>query len=154
MSDLNKEYRKIIKEIEGKVQDKKELEFVKGKMAELSLLFVDVIDRVTDLADTRLDKVEQNQKEIEKRLERLNTIVDGIEQDIYEEENPDGFDFEIVCPYCNHEFVADIDWENKKDIQCPECHNLIELDFQGEDGCNGECSGCQEHCNEKEDEDM
>lgn len=66
MSDLNKEYRKIIKEIEGKLQDKKELEFVKGKMAELSLLFVDVIDRVTDLADTRLDKVEHSQKEMEK----------------------------------------------------------------------------------------
>ena len=116
MSDLNKEYRKIIKEIEGKLQDKKELEFVKGKMAELSLLFVDVIDRVTDLADTRLDKVEHSQKEMEKKLERLSTIVDGIEQDIYEEENPEGFDFEIVCPYCNHEFVADIDLENKKDI--------------------------------------
>lgn len=131
MSDLNKEYRKIIKEVEGKLQDKKELEFVKGKMAELSLLFVDVIDRVTDLADTRLDRVEHSQKEMEKKLERLSVIVDGIEQDIYEEENPDGFDFEIVCPYCNHEFVADIDMENKKDIQCPECHNLIELDFRG-----------------------
>ena len=154
MSDLNKEYRKIIKEIEGKLQDKKELEFVKGKMAELSLLFVDVIDRVTDLADTRLDKVEHRQKEMEKKLERLSTIVDGIEQDIYEEENPEGFDFEIVCPYCNHEFVADIDLENKKDIECPECHNLIELDFSGEEGCGGECSGCHEHCNEKEDEDM
>ena len=140
MSDLNKEYRKIIKEIEGKLQDKKELEFVKGKMAELSLLFVDVIDRVTDLADTRLDKVEHSQKEMEKKLERL-----------YAEE---GFDFEIVCPYCNHEFVADIDLENKKDIECPECHNLIELDFSGEEGCGGECSGCHEHCNEKEDEDM
>ena len=154
MSDLNKEYRKIIKESEGKLQDKKELEFVKGKMAELSLLFVDVIDRVTDLADTRLDKVEHSQKEMEKKLERLSTIVDGIEQDIYEEENPEGFDFEIVCPYCNHEFVADIDLENKKDIECPECHNLIELDFSGEEGCGGECSGCHEHCNEKEDEDM
>ena len=154
MSDLNKEYRKIIKEIEGKLQDKKELEFVKGKMAELSLLFVDVIDRVTDLADTRLDKVEHSQKEMEKKLERLSTIVDGIEQDIYEEENPEGFDFEIVCPYCNHEFVADIDLENKKDIECPECHNLIELDFSGEEGCGGECFGCHEHCNEKEDEDM
>lgn len=154
MSDLNKEYRKIIKEIEGKLQDKKELEFVKGKMAELSLLFVDVIDRVTDLADTRLDKVEHSQKEMEKKLERLSTIVDGIEQDIYEEENPEGFDFEIVCPYCNHEFVADIDLENMKDIECPECHNLIELDFSGEEGCGGECSGCHEHCNEKEDEDM
>ena len=154
MSDLNKEYRKIIKEIEGKLQDKKELEFVKGKMAELSLLFVDVIDRVTDLADTRLDKVEHSQKEMEKKLERLSTIVDGIEQDIYEEENPEGFDFEIVCPYCNNEFVADIDLENKKDIECPECHNLIELDFSGEEGCGGECSGCHEHCNEKEDEDM
>ena len=71
----------------------------------------------------------------------------------------DGFDFEIVCPYCNHEFVADIDFENKRDIECPECHNMIELDFNADEGCSGDCLGCHEHYEDEkkspnEDEDM
>lgn len=157
MSDLNKEYKKIIKEIEEKISNKEEFEFTKNKIAELALLFVDVIDKVTDLADQKIEKMEQNQADMEKRIERLTAIVDGIERDIYEDDNMEGFDFEIVCPYCNYEFVADIDFENKKDIRCPECNNLIELDFNMEEGCPGSCSGCASHCNEdfpKEDEDM
>lgn len=159
MSDLNKEYKKIVKEIEGIITDKEEFELTKNKIAELSLLFVDVIDRVTDLADHKLEQIEENQKEMEKRLERLSAIVDGIERDIYEDENMDGFDFEIVCPYCNHEFVADIDFENKRDIECPECHNMIELDFNTDEGCSGDCLGCHEHYEDEkkspnEDEDM
>ena len=38
------------------------------------------------------------------------------------------FEFEIVCPYCNYEFIADID-EHEDEILCPECNNPIELDW-------------------------
>ena len=68
-------------------------------------------------------------------------MIDNIEKEIYAE---DGFDFEIVCPYCNYEFVIDMD-ENQKEVKCPECNNIIELDWSGnpeDDECTGHCSGC------------
>ena len=70
------------------------------------------------------------------------------------------FDFEIVCPYCNYEFVIDVD-ENKTEIECPECNNLIELDWSGDvddepsaGGCLGDCHGCHGCGSEDEDDDM
>lgn len=61
----------------------------------------------------------------------------------------DEFDFEIVCPYCDNEFLIDINGENSK-IECPKCNNVIELDWSGNFeeeiqsfGCGaGRCSGC------------
>ena len=57
-------------------------------------------------------------------MDEMSTILRNISNDIYEDED----DFEIVCPYCNFEFIADID-ESKTEIICPECENVIELDW-------------------------
>ena len=71
---------------------------------------------------------------------KVQNVIDVIEKDIYE----DSLDSEIVCPYCNNEFLADID-DEETEIECPECHNIIELDmnidtFKGEYmGCSGDC---------------
>ncbi len=89
----------------------------------------------------------------------MQQVIDNIEKDIYSE---DGFDFEIVCPYCDYEFIIDLD-ENKTEIECPECQNIIELDWTGDideenqnqdkqHGCNGSCHGCS-GCDEDDDED-
>ena len=87
----------------------------------------------------------------------MQGIIDNIEKDIYAEE---GFDFEIVCPYCESEFIIDVD-ENKTEVECPECNNIIELDWTGNvddepehDGCNGSCHGCHGCEDNDEDDDM
>ena len=39
----------------------------------------------------------------------------------------------------------------KKEVECPECHNTIELDWNEEDEeCMGDCHGCH-GCEEDED---
>ena len=51
--------------------------------------------------------------------------------------------------------------EDEKQIECPECHNIIELDWNEEE-CGGCCSGCDgceeghdsEHDEDNNDEDM
>ena len=97
--------------------------------------------------------MEQKQKEMDERMQKMQDVIDNIEKDIYSDE---GFDFEIVCPYCNYEFVIDVD-ENKTEIECPECQNVIELDWSGDiegeehDGCSGHCGGCS-GCEEEEDD--
>lgn len=154
MSKLSEEYLKIIKDIEEHISDKEERKYVIKKMSELSSLYIDIIDRVTDVNSKRMENLEKHQEEIDSKLSKVKNTVDLIKKDIYED---DDYDFEIVCPYCNHEFVADIEDELKEEIRCPECHNIIELDWDEDDekeGCSGCCSSCHGHdeC-EEDDED-
>ena len=67
--------------------------------------------------ENKLKDLENKQNEIDEKFERIEEVVSNIEKDIYSEE---GFDFEIVCPYCNYEFVIDVD-EEKTEVECPEC---------------------------------
>lgn len=94
--------------------------------------------------NNKLDNIEKNQKQIDNKLNVIQKSITGIENDIYDED----YEFEIICPYCNTEFVADI--TSKSDIKCPECQNIIELDWNNDDennfGCSGNCSGCNSEC--------
>lgn len=165
MSALSDNYKKIISELENKLTNKEDLEFVKEKMSELSIIFINAIDNIAEKADKKIKKIEQKQKLIESKMEEVEKSVNEIESDIYiENEDEEEYDFEIVCPYCNNEFTEEIN--GKEEIICPECKNTIELDWnanENEEGCNGHCStcgGCQDYEDEdtlqdnEEDEDM
>lgn len=99
-------------------------------------------------------ELKENQKVMTNKIEKMQQIIDHIESDIYSDE---GFDFEIVCPYCEHEFVIDAN-EDKNEVECPECKNVIELDWTGDlyddedDGCSGHCCGCS-GCGDSSDEE-
>lgn len=151
MSDLSKRFNEIIKDIETNLKNKEDLDYVKSQIANITMLFMDTIDTLTQMNEQKIKYLMQKQEDIEKKLSQVDSIVNGIEKDIYEEgemvEENEGYDFEIVCPYCNHEFVADFDSQLKEEIQCPECKNIIELDWNmAEDNCMGECSCCKEEC--------
>lgn len=147
MSKLSNEYLKIIEDIEKHISNKEESKYVTKKIGELTALYMDLIEKSIN---ANLDRIE----EIEEQLDKVQETVSLIKKDIYEDED---YDFEIVCPYCNHEFVADIEDELKEEIECPECHNKIELDWDGEDDdcCSGGCCGCGHHdeCGCDEDEE-
>lgn len=95
--------------------------------------------------EKKLDLILQNQQELENRMSKIENSIKRIESDIYLD---DDFDLEITCPYCNYEFVVDMD-EDRKEVTCPECENVIELDWSGDvddfecgpEGCAG-CHGC------------
>ena len=95
-------------------------------------------------------------------LEKINIlqqIVNNIESDIYDQ---GGFDFNIICPYCDNEFIVDV-YDEKSEVVCPKCSNTIELDWTGnteeEYECIGscDCNNCKSDCNDsktkKENED-
>ena len=152
MSVLSDNYKRIISEIEGKMSNPEELEFVKEKVSELSMLFMDIIDNLTEKADEKIRQIEEKQKLIEEKMSQVESTVNEIESDIYVEEDGN-FDFEIVCPYCNNEFVAEIN--GKSEVECPECNNIIELDWNDdeEEGCSGHCSSCHGCSDEYDDEE-
>ncbi len=161
MSGINENYSKILSEIEQKISNPQEKEFVKNKISELMLMFMDIIDKISDITEMEMNDIEERQKELKLKIDSVANKVSKIEGDIYEDD--ENFDFEIVCPYCNHEFVADLDGENneKNEVECPECHNIIELDWNEEDeeldGCSGfcdECHGCaHDHYDEEFDDE-
>lgn len=155
MAELSKNYKKIVSEIEGKIKNPHELEFIKGKISELTLMFMETIDKLVD----------SNEKQviIESKLDSLQKSLRRIEEDIYidedEEDESEGecncnfckdqmhdndYEFEILCPYCNYEFVTGKETDLKNEIECPNCHNIIELDW--EEHCDGECNECKNHC--------
>lgn len=147
MSELSGKYKQIIEELESNINEQETLKFVKEKFADLSMLFIDIIDRVTELTDVRMKTIEEKQKDIASRILAVQTAVDGIESDIYEDD--DNYEFEIVCPYCNYEFTTALEEEDKEEVQCPECHNIIELDWnpEAEANCSSNCSHCSAGCN-------
>lgn len=160
MSQLQDKFNAIISEIEERITDIEELNFIKQKIADISMLYIDELDKVMELSQKRVNQVYENQKMIEKKMAELEKGMNTIEKELFVE---DEYDFEIVCPYCNYEFLTDLN-SDKKEIECPECHNTIELDWnQEEHDCSGhcgECGGCgsdhddEEQDNNNSDDDM
>lgn len=147
MSDMSENYKKILSQIEEKISNPEEKEFVKSKISELTVMFIDMINKLSEMTETKINDIEERQKELKLKVDKVEDVVSGIENDLYLDE---GYEFEIICPYCNNEFVAEFDGENhpKEEIECPECHNIIELDWNGDSGeseeheCSGHCGGC------------
>ena len=156
MALLKNEYKSFLDDIEKNIKDKEDLEYIKERFASFMDVVLNQMDYIMDYKEEKISELEKTQKQLDERMAKMQQIIDHIEKDIYSE---DGFDFEIVCPYCNYEFIVDLD-ENKTEIECPECQNMIELDWTGDiddedNGCHGSCGSCGGcHDEENEDDDM
>ncbi len=155
MGTIKTEYKSFLDDIEKNIKNKEDLEYIKKRFSSFLDVMLDQIDYIMDYKKEEINNLEKTQKVIEEKMSKMQQVIDNIEKDIYDE----GFDFEITCPYCNYEFFIDVD-ENKTEVQCPECRNMIELDWSGdvddnpdeENNCNGDCHGCS-GCGD-EDDDM
>ena len=153
MSKLKDEYKSFLDDIEKNIKNKEDLIYIKERFAKFMDVVIEKIDEILNNKNEELEQLLEMQKNLEARMDKMQAILDNIEKDIYSDE---GFDFEIICPYCNYEFIADID-DSKTEVQCPECKNMIELDWSGEndedsDECSGHCSGCS-GCDPEEEQD-
>ncbi len=162
MSNLSKEYDRILSEIEQVISNEEEKKIVKEKVSEISMLFINTMDNMSNIIDNKLKEMEEKQNNLDNKLNKIQSTVNEIESDIYEEELGE-YDFEIVCPYCNNEFVTDLSLmnEEKTEIKCPECNNIIELDWNDDeesDCCSGHCGSCHgcgdDECEEENEDDM
>lgn len=155
ISDLKKEMNKFMTDLEKNIQNKKDLEYIQEKMPHLFEAILDEMEKVVNIKEEKMNKIMQTQQQLETKVGKMEQIIDNIEKDIYSDE---GFDFEIVCPYCDTEFVVDED-DEKTEVKCPNCNNIIELDWTDEeDGCSAggcsHCHGCGSVIDEDEDDDM
>ncbi len=128
MGTLKDSYTSFLKDIEANIKNKEDLDYIKLRFSQFLDVVLDQMDYIMDYRKEEVEKLEKKQKELDEKMGKVEEIVNHIEKDIYSEE---GFDFEIICPYCDYEFVVDVD-EDKTEIECPECGNTIELDWTGD----------------------
>ena len=155
MGSLKNEYKSFLDDIEKNIKDKEDLNYIKQRFVRFMDAVLEEMDYISSYKTEQIEALEKSQKEVQEKLAKMQTVLDNIEKDIYSE---DGFDFEIICPYCNYEFFIDVD-ENRTEVECPECKNTIELDWDGGidddlSGCSGNCGGCHGCGENDEDEDM
>lgn len=155
MSNLQENFKKIIDDLDKNIENKKDLEYIKTQIYNISILFMDELDKISELNMDKMNRLIVKHKELTNRMQQLETTMNQIEKDIYLDPNEEELGFEVICPYCNTEFEVDMNNEIQSEIKCPECNNVIELDWNGEEGCDGHCGncgGCED--NKDEDEDM
>ena len=142
MARIKEEYKSFLNDMEKNLKNKEDLEYVKIRFSMFVDKVIDEMDAILEYKEQKMNSIEEKQKQIDDKMNKMQQIIDNIENDIYSE---DGFDFEIICPYCDNQFVIDVD-EDKTEVECPVCNNIIELDWSGdvEDDmdCEQDCSGC------------
>ena len=144
LEDLKKEMKSFLNDMNENIKDEKELIYVKERTAKLLDVIAEEIEKIMNYKEDKINAIIKKQEQEEKKLQELKERIDNVYEDIYDEQDDS---FSISCPYCNNEFDAEID-EDFNEIRCPECGNLIELDWNGnpddglDSGCGGNCSHC------------
>lgn len=153
MSELKEKLQQFTNDIEENIENEKDVTYVKEKVSELCMFFLDEMERIIDIEEKKVRNVAIKQKDLEEKISKIQKSLDNIEKDIYIEDE-ECYDYEILCPYCGNEFIAS-NSEDETEVECPECNNIIELDWSGEEeheGCSGSCSHCS-GCHDEEIED-
>ena len=116
-------------------------------------LLVSIIDVLKDMS-AALDDVIDAHDELEEKVDEIDKDLADIEDIAYgddDEDEDDGFGdyeddmdfFEIECPNCHEDVMVDFDaLDEEKGIVCPNCHQEIELEFDcdcDDDGCDCGC---------------
>lgn len=145
---------KNLKDIKDKLENIENKDEIYKSFENMVSIFYEEIGKITDDYNSKLEHIINNQKNINEKVLVLEHSIDEIEKDIYED---DSEELEIICPYCNNEFVTEIEETKNQEIKCPECNNTIELLFDDEehlDGCTGNCShNCGGNCQEDDEEE-
>ena len=138
--EIKEQLQKLMTDMKKNIKDEKDLRYVQEN----------VITTLADMIQKMDDLIKSNQITVAKLEEKL----DKMAKELYVN---DIYDIEIICPYCNYQFETEFD-ENKTEVKCPECNNLIELDWSCDDDCDDGCDSCngcdcQHHDNDQDLED-
>jgi hypothetical protein len=153
MSNLNAKFKKILEDLEQNIQNKEDLEYIKVQIFNLYNMFFDEINKIEDNTTIRMEAIAVAQAALQEKVEKLENEMKAMEKELYIDEESD---FSITCPYCNNEFFVECE-DLKDEVECPECNNIIELDWGDECGCgceDEECGHDCSHCHHDEEDDM
>lgn len=154
MGVLKDNYISFLEDLDKHVKDKEDLEYVKTRFAKFLDVILNQMDRIMQYKNEEIEELDRKQQELSDKMDKMEEFMNHVKEDIYAD---DDCDLEIICPYCNYDFFADVD-ESKTEVECPKCNNIIELDWYGDldddvQGCSGSCSSCH-GCGDEDEEDF
>ena len=129
INDITNEMRQFLTDIKENIKNPEELHYLLQRTEKLYDVILTQMERLTDYKVEEMNEIRNIQKKHHDRLDEMEEKIKQLSIDVYDEELEE---FEINCPYCNYTFDADID-DNVREIVCPECNNIIELDWNQED---------------------
>lgn len=125
----------------------------KKKEVKLISAIIDVLD---DIA-VSISELEEGYDDVCDQVDAIDEDLYSLEQDFYEdcENDEDDFFYEVTCPTCNETVCLSEGMLLDGEIDCPNCREKLEFDFDDIDfdNCDGNCEcGCNEeescNCNE------
>ena len=116
---LDKRYNEVIEELNKNMESESDSQYAKMVITELTLMYLDEVNKLEKAFEKKIQLCNLRLAELEQRIE-------GLENDIFDEED-DG-SICISCPYCNADIILDSSTP-EDEIECPECKNMIELDW-------------------------
>ena len=114
MSDLQNKLDKVISDIEKRLTNKEDFEYVKTQIYNIYTIFLDEFDKLEAKCNEKMEDIAVRCKVLDDRMSEIEDSIDKIESDIYIKENEE-FDFDVTCPYCDTEFSVDFS-EGPKEI--------------------------------------
>lgn len=117
---LDKRYNEVIEELNKNMESESDSQYAKMVITELTLMYLDEVNKLEKAYEKKIQLCNLRLAELEQRIE-------GLENDIFDEEDDDG-SICISCPYCNADIILDSSTP-ENEIECPECKNMIELDW-------------------------
>ncbi|WP_312641938.1 CD1247 N-terminal domain-containing protein [Hydrogenoanaerobacterium sp.] len=111
----------------------------------------EMLEVLDDIAFTMSD-IEDDVAELSEQVDAIDEDLEALEEDFYEDE--DGCDccdededefcdddlYEVTCPKCGDTVYVNDDILDDGSIDCPNCGELLEFDFEADD-CGCDC-GC------------
>ena len=109
-----------------------------------------IIMEIVEEMEDKVNQVEKRQLALEEKTTEIYDMLNDMEEELISSMNEE---FEAECPYCGETIPFKIP-EGEGDFECPNCHNVIELEmmFDNEEECHGNCGSCG-GCDSDEDED-
>ena len=134
VKNICNEMKSFIRDLKENIKDPEELKYLLNRTESMFDSIFEEIEKYIEDEEKKISKIKKKQALQEKRMGQIENALDCLDKnvneiykDIYEED----MEFEIVCPYCNYKIETIID-EDIKEISCPECNNIIELDWSGD----------------------
>ena len=118
-----------------------------GKML---LAIVDVLDDIS----LTVEDLDDGFTELSAQVDEIDEDLGSLEEDCYGEEcecddDEDECDccdeepmYEVECPSCGNTICINESMLEEGEMECPNCHELLEFDIQEEDECGCGCEGC------------
>lgn len=120
---ISKKYNEILSNLESHISNKKDLDYIKKQITDLTIVYIDELDKNNNKTSKKFNNIEKRLLEIENKID----LLDDVEDEFIEEPENDNAE-KISCPYCNYSFFVKYDISNNE-TTCPKCDNLIVLDW-------------------------